>query len=173
MQNPTLTPEELFELLARERGWVFNPGACHVNWDPTETGAAAGGRHAGQSVFALIQVTDRQGRSVALARGEYIGGGERHAEEKAIAALNNIIPLGADLRGGTMTVVLDQEPCSPDRRDCLGHLRDYANTRGLKLEIWLPTRQRVVGQGEVAPRTAMMTSMIPGMPELSLRMMDL
>ena len=85
MKNPVLTPREMFDILAKERGWMFNPGG-QVILDEARGGAAAGGALGGQAVFALAQVVDKNGEPVELARGEYLNGGD-HGEERAGGAL--------------------------------------------------------------------------------------
>lgn len=165
--NPVLTPEELFEIVVRERAWTFNRGGPPVE-DPAGVGRgvgpAAGGRRAGSAVFAVIQVTDRNGNPVALTYGEHVRYGEPHAEQGAVAALRRTVPADANLTGGRMTVVLDQVPCPPGRQNCLGLLTSYARQHGLELDIRLPTRERVRGGGTVAPRTATMSSQRTDVP---------
>jgi hypothetical protein len=165
--NPILTPEEMFEIIVRERAWTFNPGGAPIQ-DPAGVGRgvgpAAGGRRAGHAVFAVIQVTDRYGNPVALTYGEHLRYGAPHAEEGAINALRRTVPPGAELGGGRMTVVVDQVPCPPGRNDCLGLLAAYARQHGLELDIRLPTRERAGGGGSVAPRTATMSSQRTDMP---------
>ena len=163
MQNPVLTPQEMFDILARERGWMFNAGG-QIIWDQARGGAAAGGPLGGQAVFALAQVVDKNGEPIELARGEYLNGGY-HAEERALKALEKHIAPNAALQGGKLTVLVDQVPCCGHRHDCRGKLQSYAFRKGLTLEIWLPTRPKVRGAGNVAPKTAMRTSMqtrVPG-----------
>jgi hypothetical protein len=171
-RNPVLTPEDMFGIIERERAWTFNPGGM-VCEDPTGTGRgvgpAAGGRRAGHAVFAVIQVTDADGRPVALSYGEHVSYGDPHAEQRAVAALRREIPALRDVSGGRMTVVLDQVPCPAGRRDCMGLLQRFARERGLQLDIRLPTREAVSGGGTVAPRTAAMSSQRTDVPRVSLR----
>lgn len=173
--NPVLTPDEMFAIVTRERAWSFNRGGAPVI-DPAGVGrgvgAASGGRRAGFSVFSVIQVTDAEGRPVALSYGEHVSYGEPHAEQRAVGALRQQIPELRDLRGGRMTVVLDQVPCPPGRSNCLGLLQGYARERGLRLEIYLPTRERMGGAGHVSPRTAAMSSMRTDVPSVSLSRYD-
>jgi hypothetical protein len=172
MNNPALTPEEMFQIISRERAWSFNPGGAPVQ-DPRGVGRgvgpAAGGRRAGFSVFAVIQVTDRQGTPVALTYGEHIRYGTPHAEQGAIRALNRIVPPHADLEGGRMTVVLDQVPCPPGRQDCMGRLSRYASQHKMKLDIRLPVRQSMTSSRAVSPRTAAMSAQRTDVPAVSLR----
>jgi hypothetical protein len=74
------------------------------------------------------------------------------------------MPSNLDLRGGTMTVVIDQVPCCRHRHNCRGRLQSYAARHGLTLAIWLPTRPPVRGGGAVRPKTAMQTSMQTTVP---------
>jgi len=48
----------MFHIVARERAWMFNPSGGQVIWDEATGGAAAGGRAAGDSTFAVVQLTD-------------------------------------------------------------------------------------------------------------------
>lgn len=150
-----LTPQEMFEILLRERSFEFNRGGQPLE-DPRGqgrgVGPAAGGRRAGFSVFTVMQVADRDGKSVALAYGHHLRYGETHAEESAIAALDGEIPIVRDISGGKLTVVLDQEPCGSNRRNCLGRLQRWAADHGVELEILLPQRDRMRGTGTVRPR---------------------
>ncbi len=171
--NPVLSQEEMFGIITRERAWSFSPGGGTLTCDPAGVGRgvgpAAGGRMAGHSVFAVIQVTDADSRPVALSYGEHISYSDPHAEQRAVAALSREIPRMRDVSGGRMMVVLDQVPCPPGRSDCMGLLQRFANERGLALEIHLPERERMSGGGTVAPRTAAMSSMRTDVPPVTLR----
>jgi len=156
----------MFELIARERAWMFNPGG-QIIWDERQTGAAAGGRRAGQAVFALVQVTDQNDQSIELARGEFIERGD-HAEERAINALKRHLPPDLSLSGGLMTVLVDQVPCCVHRHNCRGKLQEFADRKGLRLEVWVPTRPSIRGTSWVRPKTAMKSSMRATVPGWSL-----
>jgi hypothetical protein len=171
----------MFDIIVRERGWMFSPGGARAIWDEANAGAAAGGRRAGSSVFALIQVADGAGNVFALARGDHVhiqhliekhhydrNNEHYHAEEKALNTLKRIIPENRDLHGGTMIVIVDQIPCDSKKHDCRRQLRDYAQSHKLELEVWLPTRDSVRGLGAVSPKTATRTSMRTGYPEVVL-----
>jgi hypothetical protein len=170
--NPVLTPDEMFQIVVRERAWTFSPGGGNVCVDPAGVGRgvgpAAGGQLAGHSVFAVIQVTDADGRPVALSYGEHISYSDPHAEQRAVTALRREIPALRDVSGGRMTVVVDQTPCPPGRADCMGLLQRFARERGLQLDIHMPTRQSMRGPGPVAPRTAAMSSMRTDVPQVTL-----
>lgn len=170
--NPVLSPDEMFQIIQRERAFTFSPGAGSVCEDPSGVGrgvgAAAGGRRAGHAVFAVIQVTDVDGRPVALSYGEHLSYGDPHAEQRAVAGLRREIPTMRDVRGGRMTVVLDQVPCPPSRQNCMGLLQNFARERGLTLDIHLPTRESVRGGRAVGPRTAAMSSMRTDVPRVTL-----
>lgn len=175
-RTPNLSPDEMFAIITRERAFTFSPGGGQLCVDPQGVGrgvgAAAGGRQAGSAVFAVIQITDADGRPVALSYGEHVSYGDPHAEQRAVAGLNRTIPQVRDLTGGRMTVVVDQVPCPPGRANCMGTLQNFARQRGLQLEIHVPTRERVGGGGSVAPRTAAMSSMRTDTPPVSLRRYD-
>lgn len=174
--NPALTPDEMFEIVVRERAWTFSPGGGAVDVDPQGVGRgvgpAAGGKVAGHSVFAVIQVTDDDGRPIALTYGEHISYSDPHAESRAVTALQREIPAMRDVSGGKMTVVVDQIPCPPGRADCMGRLQAFARERGLQLDVQVPTRERMHGGGQVAPRTAAMSSQRTDVPPVSLRQYD-
>ena len=167
-----LSPDEMLGIITRERAFTYSPGAGAVCEDPQGVGrgvgAAAGGRRAGHAVFAVIQITDADGRPVALSYGEHLSYGDPHAEQRAVAGLNRTIPQVRDVSGGRMTVVVDQIPCPPGRANCMGTLQDFARRRGLQLEIHVPTRERMSGGGSVAPRTAAMSSMRTDVPPVAL-----
>jgi len=170
--NPVLTPDEMFEIVVRERAWAFSPGGGAADVDPQGVGRgvgpAAGGKLAGHSVFAVIQVTDADGRPIALTYGEHISYSDPHAEARAVSGLRREIPAMRDVRGGKMTVVVDQIPCPPGRADCMGRLQAFAREKGLRLEVHLPTRQAMRGSNQVAPRTAAMSSQRTDVPRVSL-----
>jgi hypothetical protein len=170
--NPILTTAEMFNIITRERAWTFNPGAAQMCVDPRGVGrgvgAAAGGRRAGSAVFTVMQVTDANGRPVQLSYGEHIRYGDPHAEQRAVSTLRRTIPIVRDVRGGRMTVVLDQIPCPPGRQNCMGLLQNFARERGLRLEIHVPTRQSMNSSRSVAPRTAAMSSMRTDTPPVTL-----
>jgi hypothetical protein len=167
------TPQQLFDILATDRAWSFNRGGPPV-MDPARTGAAAGGRYAGRTVFCGIQIADRFGNRVDVALGQHLVSQglvhtPAHAEPQAMRALERSIPRLPDLRGGQMTVVVDQLPCPPSSQNCAGALRAFANRHGLGLEVIVPERPdvRPWRQGaSVAPRTATMSSMRPNLPIL-------
>jgi hypothetical protein len=167
------SPQELFDIVATDRAWSFNPGGEPVT-EVTRAGAAAGGRGAGRTVFATIQIADRFGNRVDVALGQHlvsrgITWTGTHAEPAAMRALERSIPSLPDLRGGQMTVVVDQFPCSPASANCAGALRGFANRYGLGMEVYVPERPTTQAwrQGaSVAPRTATMSSMRPDLPIL-------
>ena len=176
MDNATLTPMEMFNIIARERGWMFNPGGGQVIWDEARGGAAAGGPAAADSTLALVQLTDSNGKSIILARGDHLrvkGLREHyHAEEKAINTLKQKIAYDQKFPGGKMTVVVDQVPCTPKKHDCRGKLKAYAAQHELNLEVWLPRRSTKRGTATVSPKTATMTSMRTGYPDVEIVLWD-
>jgi hypothetical protein len=171
MRSPVLTPMQMFDIVARERGFLFSPGG-QIVWDETKTGAAAGGARAADSTLALIQVTNENGKSVILARGDHLrikGLREHfHAEEKALNTLRWNIADDQKFPGGRMTVVVDQEPCPPEEHDCRGQLKRYAAQHDLELEVWLPRRPKMRGSGFASPKTATQSSMRTGYPGVEL-----
>jgi hypothetical protein len=173
--NPVLSIEDMFGIITRERAFTFSPGGT-VCEDPAGigrgVGPAAGGRRAGYSVFAVIQVVDADGRPVALSYGQHLNYGDPHAEEGALRGLRREIPPIRDVSGGTMTVVLDQAPCPPGRRDCMGGLRGFARQRGLNLDVRLPTRPSATTGAPVSPRTAARGSQRMDMPRVTFTRYD-
>jgi hypothetical protein len=95
-----------------------------------------------------------------------------HAEEKAINTLDRNIKHDKKFPGGKMTVVIDQVPCTPAKHDCRRKLKAYAAQHALELEIWLPCRSTKRGVGTVSPKTATMTSMRTGYPDVELVLWD-
>jgi hypothetical protein len=154
-----LTHTEMFEILVRERAWAFNRGG-QLLLDPAgkgrKVGVAAGGHEAGNSVFAVLQVTDVDGRKIALTYGQNNIGAE-HAEFVSLERLRPALE-GKKYKGGTLTAVIDQEPCPPAKADCRGLLKKFAQEHELGLDVVLPERARLVGQGTVKPRSATMGS---------------
>jgi len=166
-----LTAEELFQIIVTKRAFTFNRGGRPVE-DPAgvgrSVGPAAGGRLAGQSVFAVVQITDKNGNLVDIGYGEHTAYGAEHAEPRAIRALRNSIA-GRDVRGGRMLAVLDQVPCPPGRADCMGALRNFAKQLGLVEDIRVPLRPNVRNPAEMArPRTAAMGSQRTDFPPVQL-----
>jgi len=176
VENATLTPIAMFHIVARERAWMFNPSGGQVIWDEATGGAAAGGRAAGDSTFAVVQLTDSNGKSIILARGDHLrvkGLREHyHAEEKAINTLKQTFGDDKKFPGGKMTVVVDQVPCPPEKHDCRGKLKAYAAQHELSLEVWLPRRSAMRGTATVRPKTATSTSMRTGYPDVELVLWD-
>ena len=175
LQSP-LTVEEIFEIIVKERAFTFNKGGPPVT-DPgmkgKGAGPAAGGRHAGESVFAVVQLTDRQGNRIDLSKGTYLSSKDKHAEPAAIKALENTIKGRTDIYGGKMTVVLDQFPCPPGNKDCIGTLRKAAFDNGVGLQVYVPERENVTKPGEmVKPKTAARGSQRTDFPPVRLRRLD-
>jgi hypothetical protein len=141
-----LSEAELFKILITERAFSFSAPGVPVE-DPKGVGRGvgpqAGGRVGGDAVFSIIQITDRDGRLVDRSIGRYFGGGDEHAEHQALDALRFRLE-GKNIEGGTMMVILDQDPCPPSRKDCQGLIQGFA--RDFKLlppRIRVPTRRSV------------------------------
>lgn len=170
-----LTEQELLDLLAKERAFSFSKPGAPVE-DPAGVGRGigpqAGGRAAGDAVFAAVQITDADGKLVDRSVAAYFGGGDEHAEAQAIANLERALT-GRNLEGGEMLVVVDQNPCSPARRDCGGRILDFARRFKLKARIRVPTRPPVapgapVG-AQVRPKTAARGVQRTDFPKTELR----
>lgn len=170
-----LTEQQLREHLARERGFSFSkPGAPAV--DPAEVGRgigpAAGGRAAGQAVFAAAQITNKRGELVTIGVAAYFGGGDKHAEEQALTNLERAVAHG-NAEGGELLVVVDQDPCGPNRNDCAAIISNFAAKYKLTLKIRVPTgpsmRPGAAPDDQVRPRTAQMRSQREDMPPVQLR----
>lgn len=207
--NP-MTPEEMFEILVSLRAFTFNRGASTVEnplavepravgpggkLSPDLTpglgagiGPAAGGRDAGNSVFAVIEIVDSSGRAVIRASGEFVvdsaqeaavraeGGSvnradKLHAEQSALAGLQSRLGDHApEIEGGQLKVVVDQLPCGPESANCSLALRQFADKYGLTLRVFVPQRPSLNDPNTmVAPRAATMGSQTTGMPPVTVR----
>ncbi|MBM2618620.1 DUF4157 domain-containing protein [Actinoplanes sp. LDG1-06] len=177
---PALTPEEMWtQLVQSQRGFTSStsgagdsyrsspatvpPGSLAVDADgnPTATGAPLG---KGFETYAGVQLVDAEGRRVAVAADHFHGSGpDAHAEARCVRALETHGP--AQLPGGKLIVVSDQTICTT----CRERLITYARSRGLTvIEPHEPVRARVVGVGEVSPKTASRSSTRAGRPALSV-----
>jgi len=145
--DKALTDVELFDMLVNERAHAFAPSGAPSE-DPKGLGKGvgpqAGGRKAGDAVFAIIQIKDRNGKRVALSIGAYFGGGDKHAEQAAIGNLDREL-IGKDVEGGEMTCVVDQDPCGPDRKNCDAALDDFAKRHKLRKRVRVPKRPKMTG----------------------------
>jgi hypothetical protein len=191
--HPTpMTPEEMFELLVSQRAFAFNERGGAANIDPralgpggqalqppppglgANVGPAAGGRQAGQSVFAVVEIVDSSGRAVIRGAGQFLGADDLHAEQSALAGLDRRLGGHApEIEGGELKVVVDQMPCGPENANCSLALRQFADAYGLRLRVFVPERA-VVGRPNAAagPRASTMGSQRTGMPEVHMREMD-
>jgi hypothetical protein len=152
-----LSAEELFQIIVTQRAFTFSRGGAPAV-DPAGVGRGvgpqAGGRLAGQSVFAVVQITDSNGNLADIGYGEHTAFGAEHAEPRALRALEHSTA-GRNVRGGRMLVVLDQFPCPPGRADCMGGLRNFARDRGLTLDIRVPQRPSMRNPAQIAsPRSS-------------------
>jgi hypothetical protein len=152
-----LSAEELFQIIVTQRAFTFSRGGAPAV-DPAGVGRGvgpqAGGRLAGQSVFAVVQIIDSNGNLVDIGYGEHTAFGAEHAEPRALRALEHSTA-GRNVRGGRMLVVLDQFPCPPGRADCMGSLRNFARDRGLTVDIRVPQRPSVRNPAQIAsPRSS-------------------
>ena len=83
-----------------------------------------------------------------------------------LKSLPSPLPPLLSIRGFPASSLGDlRSPLTNTYHVCRGKLQSYAFRKGLTLEIWLPTRPKVRGAGNVAPKTAMRTSIqtrVPG-----------
>ena len=204
-----LSPEEMFEILVNMTASAFNRGAAQnpPKFNPRAfgqgdappavvppklgagIGPAAGGRDAGESVFAVMEILDPSGRPVVRGFGQYLvdsaqeaairasGGGSvnraemPHAEQSALEGLD--IRLGGhapEIEGGELKVMVTQLPCGPDRANCSLALQQFADRYGLTLHVYVPQRPALNDPGTmVGPRAATMGSQTTGMPPVTFR----
>jgi len=176
-EKKVLSPEELFELIVTQRAFSFSKGGELVK-DPKgigrKVGPAAGGKLAGHSVFAAIQITDKSGNLIDLGYGEHLFYKDEHAEIRALRALENMTLPYVNVSGGMIIVVVDQKPCP----NCAKALKNFAKRYSLGLKVYLPSRPSLVDPSiEVKPRAAAMGSqridiektMLKEIPELSIQ----
>ena len=155
-----LTEMEMLGILTKERAFSFSEPGAPVE-DPKGVGrgvgSQAGGKKAGDAVFAIIQITDRNGKLIDRSVGAYFGGSDKHAEQQALANLETKL-IGRDVEGGELLVVVDQNPCPPDRKDCAGAIDEFARRYKLRRRIRVPIRSSAkagVSSGKtVKPRAA-------------------
>jgi hypothetical protein len=145
-----LTPDELLRFMGSQRGFGTASGPAKI--DPKGVGKPTG---KGYQTYAAIQIIDNQGKQVRVGIGAYLGGTE-HGEAAAIAALRSGLPTGANLKGGTMIVAVEQIPCE----GCTSALKSFAEELGLsKFEVYVPARESLTAPGTtVRPKTAATTA---------------
>jgi Domain of unknown function (DUF4157) len=154
-----LTENELLDVLVNMRAFSFSEPGTPLE-DPNDVkpvgrkiGAQAGDRKAGDAVFAIIQITDREGKLVDRSVGAYFGGSDQHAEQQALTNLKTKL-IGRDIEGGELLVVVDQKPCSPESKDCAGSIVKFASDHKLRHRIRIPTRTNLKNGKNVSPKTA-------------------
>jgi hypothetical protein len=151
-----LSEQELLDMLVNQRAHAFSPPGAPAE-DPKGVGRGvgpqAGGKKAGDAVFSIIQITDRHGKRAGISIGAYFGGGDKHAEQQAMASLDREL-VGKDVEGGEMLCVVDQDPCGPDRKNCAQALDDFAKQRKLRKRVRVPKRPRILPGGKVAETPA-------------------
>jgi hypothetical protein len=103
---------------------------------------------------------DQSGKQVAAELGQFSSGQDLHAEGQAADALQARLPAGS-ARGGRTVVAVDQVPC----QNCQARLRALAEHLGCEaVEAYGPVRGRMIGSGDVTPKTAARTASV-GRPE--------
>ena len=153
---PAVSAAELMDrLVLAVRGFAGSPsGTAHLALEGE--GAALG---TGYQTYAAVQIIDRQGDQILTSIGAYLGGGGAHAEAGAIAALRRALPVGANLEGCRIMVVVDQAPCT----GCATALDSFALEVGAEsMQVLVPSRPRLVGTGLAGPKTSARTSMMEG-----------
>lgn len=151
-ERPTrLTPEEMLRRVLEQRGWTNR--AAQPVLPPGARGPDLG--H-GVDTHAFLQVTDKEGRVVAHEMGGHLTSdksieqsarrdlprtprekGKVHAERMALERLRVRLK-DIDVQGGVLEVAVDQIPCDISRKDCMGHLHEYAREKGLELRLYVP-----------------------------------
>ncbi len=140
-----LTGEELVQIILTNRGFVAhaprrtetNPTRMGVNRPPSFNPQSPRALGMGASTFAAVEVVDRDNTQLAFEQAAYLSGNNQHAEEQIVAALERRL-IGRSLAGCTLIIAVDQEPCPPESRNCLGLLRRFVASRGMRGEVWLP-----------------------------------
>ena len=140
-----LTGEELVQIILTNRGFVAhaprrtetNPTRMGVNRPPSFNPQSPRALGMGASTFAAVEVVDRDNTQLAFEQAAYLSGNNQHAEEQIVAALERRL-IGRSLAGCTLIIAVDQEPCPPELRNCLGLLRRFVASRGMRGEVWLP-----------------------------------
>jgi hypothetical protein len=156
-QQPT--PADLSRQVLNQRGFSSAaPGrGAEVNKvpeiDPAGVGKPLG---PGYQTNSVVSVTDQQGKQVATELGQYRGGGSDHAEGQAADALRARLPAGS-VRGGRITVAVDQVPCP----SCQARLHALAEHLGASsIEAYGPARASLTGAGDVSTKTAARTATV-------------
>lgn len=93
----------------------------------------------GSATFAAMQIADASGHQIAFEQAAYLSGNDPHAEQQIIVALERRLA-GRSLAGCTLMVALDQHPCPPTNKDCLGLLRTFVAGHKMRGEVWVPNR---------------------------------
>ena len=162
-----LTPEQLAELLIAERWFLSSPLSK------------------GYESFAVIQLLNKDGRRVELALSA-LDLRDLDAEAQAIRAMIRRVweQHGTpDVAAGRMMVVVDHCVCADDKTSftaCTTRLIDFARELRLAgLDLYLPRRDKMVGDGRAAGKPATLAAGISDraepkvLPELHLRFLGL
>jgi hypothetical protein len=169
-----LTPREMLAEILKQRGWTNTVPQPPL--PPDKRGPRLGDPK-GQDTHSLAQVTDKSGKVVAHELGAHLvrhrdieaaarrdvprvpgEKGQVHAERMNIGALERRLK-DVDVSGGTLEVVVDQLPCGPAEKDCFGGLQEFAQRKGLKLKVYVPTRPSTNNPNVPAtPKTAARTA---------------
>jgi hypothetical protein len=147
-----LSQEDLLQRVLDNRGFESaapkksTPGAnVPPEFDPKGLGQPLG---RGYQTFGAAEVITSDGkRQILYEESFFRGGADLHAEEHLIAALERR-SAGMELRGAILRVAVDQQPCGPEKHNCLGKLRLWAKSRGAGLEVVIPDAPNV------SPKTA-------------------
>jgi Domain of unknown function (DUF4157) len=146
-----MTPEDMLREILKTRGWTNRVDQPYL--PENQRGPNMG--H-GVDTHAVLQVTDKDGRVVAHELGSHLTGdtsveraaradlprvpgevGKVHAERMGLERLK-VRLADVDVKGGTLEVVVDQLPCGPDKKDCLGEILKFAEEKGLKPKVYVP-----------------------------------
>ena len=173
--EPKLTPEEMWERLLLERGFLSSPSGARDAYrkepatlpdDMSGPGAPVG---KGYETLAILQLLDKAERRHGLALGFFDSGGpDRHAEAQALRGLRRHGP--AEIDHGKLVVVVDTPVCP----SCTTKLVTYAKDIGLAaVDIYLPERQSMTRENMATAKTSSRSAAMAGRPTLHLRFQGL
>ncbi|MDV5165291.1 MAG: hypothetical protein R2568_00910 [Candidatus Scalindua sp.] len=128
-----------------------------------------GAKHGtGVNTLGSIQIIDSNGHQVTTAKGTFFGGGDLHAEDKAIRTL--LKQKDSRFAGCTIQVTVEKTPCP----SCREKLEKFARKiRANELKVYLPSRQLPTDPLPKRPVTSKTVSTTALLSKTPVKSMDL
>jgi hypothetical protein len=170
----TLDPQQLWDRLMVERGFLSSPGGPRDAYrqtpatlpdDMSGPGSPVG---KGYETLAIIELLTKTGVRVGpLGLGFFeTGGFDKHAEAEVLKLLKS----HPEMRAGKMVVVVETPVCP----SCASKLTSWAKQAGLAaVDTYVPERQSMTSEAMASPKTTARTATMAGRPTLHLRFQGL